>query len=141
MSLHDDQDDESESDFSDVSMSSNSSDYTVPTALVLGHPGQPSTPDEHITVLIEDVHEEAYAIWNAFALNLGAVAVFSTDRSSVCHFQSLVVAMRFLVVLTVVPRMPRIRTSIVQTREVFNQAIARTLADLQVHPRPFDGYY
>ncbi len=98
-------------------------------------------PDGHnTTVAAEGIHENSYVLWNMLTASFGAMAVFTCNGASRCHFDDSVKATRFALALAIVPQAPQIVAMFEETRQIFEATVQHIRATLTSNQFRFDGY-
>ncbi len=100
----------------------------------------PVVVPETTTVLVEDIPTATYAMWNTLARGQGAIAVFTSDNASLCHFATPGIAFRFAAVLAAVTTTPRVIRMLPQTSHDFYGIAEQMRQNLATYPRPFEYY-
>ena len=83
----------------------------------------------------------AYMLWNIPTITLGAVAVFTCDYASICHFSNPGTAFRFVLTISSNRRTPVIVRMFPHIRENFDAVVNDMRQIIAAHPRAFEGFY
>jgi len=133
-----------ETDDESASSSSSDEDVQVPPQ---AHPilaallVQPVPVPEHVSILVEGIDEMSYMIWNVLATVLGAIAVFTCDHTSACHFPDAETASRFILTISSFPRTPIVVRMFPHTRQNFDNFTEAMRQSIMANPRLFEEIY
>ena len=87
------------------------------------HFGTQTVLSNDTTLLVEGIPEPSYAMWNLLARSHGALAAFTCDNMSLCHFPTPESARRFTVILDTMTDAPRTVVMFSQTRAAFDHLV------------------
>ena len=95
---------------------------------------------ETTTVLAEDIPTATYAMWNTLVRSQGAIAVFTSDNASLCHFATPTIAFRFAAVLAAVTTTPKVIKMLPQASQDYYGIVEQMRQNIAAYPRPFQYY-
>ncbi len=127
------------SEFASISSHSSDEDAPMPapaSPILAALLAQPVPVPQH--VFVEGIDEMAYMLWNIPTITLGAVAVFTCDYASICHFSNPGTAFRFVLTISSYRRTPVIVRMFPHIRENFDAVVNDMRQIIAAHPRAFE---
>jgi len=95
------------------------------------------------TITAEGISRVSYVLWNMLTASFGAMAVFTCNGTSRCHFNDSAKAMKFALALTIVPNAPSIVNMKEETQQQFeaaSQQIRATIIPGQYHCEEYSRF-